>query len=112
MSSIYEIMMSDNLESPASQWLDEAEKIVTVTFKELNDNVKSMAAFLSNKLGGSQRGSFVGLSMENSHLWQVCFWGLLMAGYKPVLIDINHKQEMTDYILESSGARTILGKEN
>jgi len=124
MSSIYNIMTSDYLDSPASQWLepqpsaeregsplDETDKIVTVSFRELNENVKSMAKFLSDKLGANQKGKFVGLSMDNSHLWQVCFWALLMAGYKPVLIDVNHKEEMVDYILESSGAGAILGRE-
>ncbi|MCL2175130.1 MAG: aminotransferase class I/II-fold pyridoxal phosphate-dependent enzyme [Treponema sp.] len=112
MSTVYEVMMSNNLETPASQWLDDAGNTVTVTFKEMNENVKSMASFLFGKLGKSQQGSFVGLSMENSHLWQVCFWALLMAGYKPVLIDINHKEEMIDYMLESSGASAILGRNN
>ncbi|MCL2185734.1 MAG: aminotransferase class I/II-fold pyridoxal phosphate-dependent enzyme [Treponema sp.] len=111
MSSIYNIMTGDYLDSPASQWLNESDKIVTVTFRELNDNVKSMAKYLSDKLGANQKGKFVGLSMDNSHLWQVCFWALLMSGYKPVLIDINHKEEMVDYIIESSGAQAILGRE-
>jgi len=112
MGTLYEIMMSDNLDSPASQWLDESGNTITVSFRTLNENVKSMASFLSKRLGIEQKGRFVGLSMDNSHLWQVCFWGLLMAGYKPVLIDVNHKEEMVDYIVESSGAQAILGKEN
>jgi len=112
MSKIYEIMMGDYLDSPASQWLDDSNSVVTVSFRELNENVKTMAAFLLGKLGKSQQGHFVGLSMDNSHMWQVCFWALLMAGYKPVLIDINHKEEMVDYIVESSGAQTILGRNN
>jgi len=111
MSSIYEIMMSENpeLDSPASQWLDDSGAIVTKSFRVLNEDVKSMAAFLSKRLDG-QQGNFVGLSMDNSHLWQVCFWALLMAGFKPVLIDINHKEEMVDYIVENSGAKAILGR--
>ena len=111
MSSIYEIMMSDFLESPASQWLDDSGAIVSVSFSELDENVKSMAVFLSKKLGGAQKGCFVGLSMDNSHLWQVCFWALLMAGYNPVLVDVNHKEDMVDYIIESAGVQTILGRE-
>jgi len=31
MSSIYEIMMSDFLDSPASQWLDESGNIVSIS---------------------------------------------------------------------------------
>ncbi|MCL2805279.1 MAG: aminotransferase class I/II-fold pyridoxal phosphate-dependent enzyme [Treponema sp.] len=112
MGSMYEVMTGDFLDSPASQWLDDSGEIVTITYRILNENVKSMAAYLSQRLGKDQVGSFVGLSMDNSHLWQVCFWALLMAGYKPVLIDINHKEEMIDYIIESSGAKTILGREN
>ena len=110
MSSIYEIMMSDYTDTPASQWLDESDSIVSVSFHVFNEDVKSMAAFLSKKLGAEQQGCFVGLSMDNSHLWQVCFWALLMAGYKPVLIDVNHGEDMVDYIIESAGIRTIIGR--
>jgi len=110
MSNIYEIMMSDYTDTPASQWLNETDTIVTVPFSVMDENVKSMAAFLSKKLGKEQQGCFVGLSMENSHMWQVCFWALLMAGYKPVLIDVNHSEEMVDYIVESAKIQTILGR--
>ncbi|MCL2880368.1 MAG: aminotransferase class I/II-fold pyridoxal phosphate-dependent enzyme [Treponema sp.] len=111
LSSIYEMMMGDASELPASQWLDESEAVVSVSFRTYNDNVKSMAVWLSGKLGAGQRGSFIGLSMDNSHLWQVCFWALLMAGYKPVLIDVNLKEDMVDYIIESAGVKAILGRD-
>ena len=111
MSSIYEVMMGDHLDSSASQWLDESGNVVSVSFRVFNENVKSMAAFLSKRLGKGQQDCFVGISLENSHLWQVCFWALLMAGYKPVLIDVNQKEEMIDYIIESAGIQTILSKD-
>jgi len=111
MSSIYEVMMSDLSDLPASQWLDDADNIVTVSFRAFNDDVKGMASYLLKKLGSNNQGSFVGISMDNSHLWSVCFWALLMAGYNPVLIDINHKEEMVDYIIESAGVKAILGRD-
>ena len=110
LNSIYRIMMNDFYDTPASQWLDESNNVVTVTFKALNENVKSMASFLSKKLSAQQQGSFIGMTMENSHLWQVCFWALLMAGFKPVLIDVNQKEDMVDYIIESAGIQAIIGK--
>jgi len=117
MKRIYEIMMEDiniskfgsPMDSTASQWLDDSGNIISVTFRALNENVKSMAAYLTKRLDG-QQGNYIGLSMDNSHLWQVCFWALLMAGYKPVLIDVNHKEEMVDYIIESAAVKAILGR--
>ncbi|MCL2277183.1 MAG: aminotransferase class I/II-fold pyridoxal phosphate-dependent enzyme [Treponema sp.] len=115
MKKIYEIMMEDSkgspspLDTPASQWLDDDGNIVTITFRALNENIINMAAFLTNKLSGLQ-GNYIGLSMDNSRLWQVCFWALLMAGFKPVLIDVNQREEMVDYVIESSAAKAILGK--
>ena len=111
MSSIYEVMMGDFLDSAASQWLDESGNIVSMSFRVFDENVNNTAAFLSKKLGKEQQGCFVGISLENSHLWQVCFWALLMAGCKPVLIDVNHKEEMVDYIIESAGVQAILGQD-
>ena len=112
LSNIYEVMMSDLSDSPASQWLNDSENIVSVSFRSLNDDVKSMAAFLYKKLGSAHQGNFIGISMDNSHLWQVCFWALLMSGYKPVLIDVNHKEEMVDYIVASAGVKAILGRDS
>ena len=101
---------ADSPDIPAAQWLDESG-IVSVSFRAFNENVKNMAGFLAEKLGEKQRGSFIGLAMENSFLWQVCFWALLMAGYKPVLIDVNQKEEMLDYLIDCADAKSILGKE-
>jgi acyl-CoA synthetase (AMP-forming)/AMP-acid ligase II len=100
LQAIYEIMMSDSLETHAGQWLDDSGSIVSVSFRTFDHDVKNMAGFLTKKLGEKQRGSFVGLAMDNSILWQTCFWALLMAGFKPVLIDTNLKEEMLDYIIE------------
>ena len=110
MKSIYEVMMSDSLDSPASQWLGDSGEIVTKSFSEYNENVKNMAQFLSKSIGTRHRGSFIGLSTDNSHLWQVSFWALLMAGYKPALVDVNHRAEMVDYLIECAGLKAILGR--
>ena len=111
MSSIYEIMMSDFLDSPASQWLDESGTTVSVSFGLFNEHVKKLALYLSKRVGEDQKGCFVALSMDNSHLWQVCFWALLMAGYKPALIDVNYREEEIDRIVESAEVQAILSKE-
>ena len=110
LRTIYEVMMGDHLDSPASQWLDDSENIVSVPYRIFDENVKSMAAFFRKKFGEKKLDSFVGMSMDNCHLWQVCFWALLMAGYRPVLVDINLKEEMVDYIIENAGITAIVGR--
>ena len=111
LQNIYEVMMSDSLDTPAGQWLDDSGNIVSETFHDMKQNVEIMAEFFTKKLGGSLVGCFIGLAMENSILWQICFWALLMAGYKPVLIDLNQKEEMLDYIIECAGLKSIVGKD-
>jgi len=110
LRNIYDVMMGDSLDVPASQWLDDSGNVVTVSFENLDKNVKGLASFFVKKLGGVQKGCFIGMLMENSHMWQVCFWALLMAGYKPALIDVNQKEEILDYIIESAGIKAIAGK--
>jgi long-subunit acyl-CoA synthetase (AMP-forming) len=110
LQSIYEIMVGDVLETPAAQWLDDSGQIVTKSFSDLDKDVHSMAAFLTRKIGENQRGTCIGLAMDNSYLWQVCFWALLMSGFKPVLIDVNQKEEMLDYIIECAAINVIIGK--
>ena len=46
-----------------------------------------MAGSLLAALKDVSEGSFVGIYMNNSEEWLEVFWGLLMIGYRPVLMN-------------------------
>ncbi len=60
----------------------ETEKI---TYGQLTSLVD--AIFCEIHRYGFGRGTFVGIDMPNSALWVACFWGVLKAGCRPLLIN-------------------------
>lgn len=107
--SIYRIMFS-NKDLTACEYLDNNE-IVKWTYEDYNIKIKNAAGNLQTKLGQGYNSRYVGIKLENSPEWPIVFWALLMAGYKPILIDNNFKEDMTDYLLTESNAAAIIVRE-
>lgn len=70
-------------------------KINKMSYNECKNECIKTALYLEEKLLEVEKNSFVGLMMENSIRWVTTFWGLLMAGYKPVLLNLR----LTDMLL-------------
>ncbi len=54
------------------------------------------------------KGEYVGLYLENSTNWIACFWGLLMIGVKPVLLNCKMPVDMTNEIINLLSIKTVL----
>lgn len=61
-------------------------QVRVVSYKECKSYIKKTANYLKSQLT-APKNSFVGILMENSMEWVGTFWGLLMIGYKPLLIN-------------------------
>jgi long-subunit acyl-CoA synthetase (AMP-forming) len=61
-------------------------KIVKTTYKEAKMSSILMGHYFDTNIS-LPKGSYVGLMMENKKKWIFSFWGLLMAGFKPVLLN-------------------------
>ncbi len=61
-------------------------KIVKTTYKEAKMSSILMGHYFDTNIS-LPKGSYVGLMMENKKEWIFSFWGLLMAGFKPVLLN-------------------------
>lgn len=72
-------------------------KIKTLTYNECRNLCIKSAIYFERILKDIPKNSFVGLMMENSISWITSFWGLLMAGYKPMLLNLR----LTDYLLNN-----------
>ena len=55
---------------------------------------------------------FVCLKLANCPEWFGIFWGILLAGYKPFLVDARHDENLTKYFLDESGAVAIISTDN
>ena len=74
-------------------------KIVSTKYSEAREYCMRMGAYLKEKLSGVEKGSYVGLLMENSLLWVTSFWGILMAGYKPVLLNARLSKALNEEVI-------------
>lgn len=104
--NIYSILFSD----PSLPFMEYEEdfRSVTVTYGEADQKIRRLSSALKRAIGEDAVGSYVGLEMENCPAWLLSFWALLMAGYKPLLINCRLPQAMTDQMVENVKARFVL----
>jgi len=112
LRSLYEIMISTNATKDAAFWIDNEGAECKRTYQQFDEDIRAAAQLLRSRIGEENEGRFVALMMENCYQWTVAFWGLLMSGYKPVLLDVNHKEPMIRHLLNASGAIALVGTEN
>ena len=62
-------------------------KIIKTTYGQCKEEINRIAKAISVKLFDCKKGSMVGIHMQNSLEWIEIFWGLLMNGYKPLLMN-------------------------
>ncbi len=84
--------------------------ISKITYKECDELCKKNANFLLSNIE-EKTGAFVGIMMRNSIEWIISFWGLLMAGYKPMLLNDRLPQSINEYICNKLNIKTILTTE-
>lgn len=105
--SIFSIMMDND--GAACEFLEKG-KIVKWTYSDYNNMINKTAAKLLKLASEIDKGSYIALKMSNSPWWPIMFWAILMAGYKPLLIDATLNEEMTAYLINQSGAKMIISK--
>lgn len=66
---------------------EENHKSISITYKEYKTLVNKYAKSLQEEFKGIPRNSYVALKIKNSIKWPLCFWGLVEAGYCPLLIN-------------------------
>jgi len=107
--NLYEIITQTDPEKLAALWVDDEKKECNSNFRQFDADVRVAAALFRRRIGEEKEGEFVALSMENRYHWPVAFWGLLMAGFKPVLLDVNLKKPTRKHLLAASGAVALIG---
>lgn len=80
---------------------------IRTTYSELFEGAQTVAKNLSDLFPDSF-GRYIAIRMENSPLWVECFFGSLMAGLKPVLINTRLEESAVEYTLEVTKALCVL----
>ena len=77
--------------------------IKTVTYAECEKDAKRIAYSLQNLLKEEYRHRPIGLLMPNSEKWAAVFFGLLMAGFKPLLLNTAAPESLIKTCLNHAG---------
>ena len=86
---------------------DEKSKTKKVSYSSFRNISKQYGFALKNAIK-CEPGSFVALKMNNSPKWAYVFWGLLIAGFNPIMINpITLKDDVKRLLIES-GAKTLI----
>ena len=79
-----------------------------ITYSQYGVMTKNCASHLQSILGAGRQGGFVGVRWDTNPKYPVIVWALLMAGYKPVLIDFRCSETVLAHILRQSAATAII----
>ena len=88
--------------------------IVKISYGELENPVKHVADNIIKRLENVEKDRFIALKLDNCPEWPIIFWGIMMAGYKPFLIDYRHNEQLTQFFIDQTEACAIIAvqKEN
>ena len=108
MKDIFELIMSRNAKLPAVEFLNEKGKLASYKYKQLKVNAIKACNTIYGALSNQQAGSVVVLKMANSPRWMEAFWGILMAGFKPLLVDARTGKDGAENLIRQSKAVGIV----
>ena len=75
----------------------------TYTYSQMDEKIRRTAAGLYAKLGAAHQ--YIALEMDNSPEWVAAFWGILMSGNKPYLVNLRYPDSLTEGILKTLNIR-------
>ena len=104
--NIFKIMCGYG-ERVAAEYLEDGQ-IKTILYRQYEKIVNAVARKLSGVLKPENEETFVGIKLENSPLWPAIFWGIMMCGYKPLLIDFKSDSQATAHVLKQAGAYAVI----
>ena len=98
--SIYTIIKNRFTSELFGEWLENGE-ICRMSYYELYERVDLFSKAAITYAGKQESDSkFAGIFLENSCDWVALFWGLLQAGFKPILLNTRHNISINNDIIK------------
>ena len=82
-------------------------RIIKISYPEMKRRIISFSYYLTNKLN-NKRDMFIAINLENSPEWIMAFWGILMSGNKPYLMNLRHPDTLIKKSLKQDTKSHIL----
>lgn len=105
---IYESIFTRNSKAKAVEFFDLNDKLSGYSYSKLKKNILNVSGYIQSIIGKDNAGKPVVLKVSNSPLWIECFWGILMAGYTPLLVDARANKDGTQNLINQSKAVGIV----
>lgn len=99
--------IAENREKIAAQY-SEGEKIRRITYSQYDKYIRIAAFNLRKRLGEEQEGQYVALKIDNCPEWIILFWAILMAGYKPLLLDYRAPYTLASRLMDEAGGSVVI----
>ena len=101
---IFHIFSEEFTDTPFSEQY-RAGRTIRMSYGELTALTNRIARVLHARFAGSE-GAFLALRMENSPLWVAAFFGVLQAGFRPLLLNLRLDEQTLRQI--AAGAAAVL----
>lgn len=104
--SLFELMF-DETENVMVETTD-GYRINKVTYGAFKQRILSTVPSVAAALADLPAGATVGLYMANRPEWLVAFWGILAAGYRPLLMNTRLPDEVLEQVLADYGVGAVI----
>lgn len=108
MEDIFYLTMKRNERNFAVEYINEKGKLVHYRYSKFRSHSYAIASILNNMLCQCEKHLPIVLKISNNPHWGEFFWAILMAGYKPLLIDAKASAEGTANLIKQSKAIAIV----
>ena len=81
-------------------------EVTNITYGEVKKQIECFAKYFQNTIG--DKSKYIGLLLENSPEWVSSYYGLLMAGYIPILLSTAATKEENKEILEQLQSKYVV----
>ena len=112
MQDIFYLTMKRNERKIAVNYINEKNKIKKYRYWKMRSHSYAIASILSQFLLQKEKHLPIVLKLANGPHWGEIFWAILMAGYKPLLIDAKTSKEGTQNLINQSKAVAIISEDN
>ena len=105
---LFELMHND--ESNIMFERSKGMRIEKITYGEAKRKAEIYAANIKNRYPKLEQNSVIGIYLENSDTWMEIFWGILKAGFNPLLLNLRLSSVTLNKALKSVNCSIVIGE--
>lgn len=85
-------------------------RVVKKTYGEVYKDTLILASGLKNRIKNIEKGSVIGIFMENGIEWIELFWAVIICGYNPILMNMRLEDEVLERTLKENNTALVISE--